>query len=170
MEAEGILNACTIKVVANSASDHRDEQRLQILGQRGVFAAMPLRLRRLFGDGSGAMVILRTFALSLSSLLVQGVRARVRRSLFRFLFRAALAAGHALAADPDLDLKPFLVVRALSPARRYSAGGCPRPCRNSCRADLRSESAMRSPRSSSANSKSTRRRTCLADTSNPPSR
>jgi len=81
-----------------------------------------------------------------------------RCTLFRLFFCAAFARRHAFPVNPNFDLENLLVVGPLSPATRYSAGARPRPCKSSCKADLRSDSEMRSPRSSSACSNRTRRK------------
>ena len=54
--------------------------------------------------------IVARLACSGGRALFQAFERGMRRSLFRFLFCAPLAAGHACAGDPDFDLELFLMI------------------------------------------------------------
>src|SRR5271163_2490755 len=127
MEAEGILKACTIKLVPKSASS-------TVTSSDSIYSEIVVVFHFLFGRLGRLYRLLRLQRGFLSHSLsafpttralhsLQQFHRALRRSLFRLFFCAASTAGHTFAADPNFYRKHFLMIGPLSPVRRYSAGG-----------------------------------------------
>ncbi len=125
MEMDGIMNACTTKLVPNNAritvtcSDSRYSVSVvwfALDSSAGTgFAALPLPFL-LPKPPVPAPALHPASGLASSSNLAfarhQFLQGAPGRFLFRFLLRASLPAGHALAFDPHFHQKRFLMVGA----------------------------------------------------------
>src|SRR5580658_7133189 len=136
IEADGILNACTTKLVPNSASStvtSNDSRYSEIVvasswcsgssffGSAGAAAASGFAGSSTFSAVSSA-IRFQPFRSARASNLFEKLHGSLRGALLRFFFGAALAASHALAVDPDFHLKHFLMVRTAF-ARQPILGG-----------------------------------------------
>src|SRR5216684_2353202 len=168
IDADGILKACTMKLVPKSA-------RITVTSSDSRYSEIVVWSARCFCFFSGA-------CFSISATVSSGIPpqpfASARSSRSKALRAARCSASFFVPPSPLAMHSPSIQTSIwktfswsgpLSPATRYSAGACPRPCKSSCNADLRSDSEMRSPRSSRACSNRILRNTSRAAPS-PPSR
>src|SRR6202140_4430817 len=115
IEAEGILNACTINVVPNSA-------RMTVTSRDSRYSESVVWSPRgsgFFGDSgiaasgmAGCWVAISSIVSSASCLgLFQPLESGARRALLRFLLGAAFRGRQAFAIGPDFNSKRLLVIR-----------------------------------------------------------
>src|ERR1700737_4334406 len=114
MEAEGILNAWTMKLVPNSA-------RMTVTSSDSKYSENVVCSARPCGDGASAGTCISGSWVVVCSATVSSVRRRhllqafqraARRSLFRLFLGVAFTAGHARAVHPDFYLKDLVMVGA----------------------------------------------------------
>src|SRR5271170_5567483 len=124
IEADGILNACTTKLVPNSArstvtsSDSRYSEIVvgssccaSFFVSAGAAGATGSSGSSTFSAISSAMGSQPFHSLRISTSFQQFHRA-LRRPLLGFFFCAAFAASHAFTIDPPFHLEHFLMIRA----------------------------------------------------------
>src|SRR5216684_5325729 len=168
IDADGILKACTMKLVPKSA-------RMTVTSNDSRYSEIvvwSLRCSCFFSAARSSISVTvssgippQPFASARSS---RSKALRAARCSASFFVPPSPLAMHSPSIQTSI-WKTFSWSGPLSPATRYSAGACPRPCKSSCNADLRSDSEMRSPRSSRACSNRILRNSSRA-APNPPSR
>src|ERR1700730_7187609 len=124
IDADGILNACTIKVVPNRA-------RITVTSRDSMYsenvASSPCRaafVARSSGAASWVMVSSGIASASHSGLL-QPFQRRTGSTLLSFLLCTSLPRSHAGAFHPDFHLKSLLVVGAAFRSKSILRGGFP---------------------------------------------
>src|SRR5260370_280937 len=165
---DGILKACTMKLVPNRA-------RSTVTSSDSRYSEIVVCSARWSCFFSG---VCSSGAVTVSSGIPPQPFGSARSSCSNALRAARCSASFFVLPSPVALPSPsthtsiwktFWWSGPLSPAKRYSAGARPCPCKSSCNAGLRSDSEMRSPRSSRACSNSALRSTSRAAPS-PPSR
>src|SRR5713226_331740 len=168
IDADGILKACTMKLVPKSA-------RMTVTSNDSRYSEIVVWSLRCSCFFSAAR---SSISVTVSSGIPPQPFASARSSCSKALRAARCSASFFVPPSPVAMHSPSIQTSIwktfswsgpLSPATRYSAGACPRPCKSSCNADLRSDSEMRSPRSSRACSNRILRNSSRA-APNPPSR
>src|SRR5208337_4364438 len=126
IDCEGILKACTTKLVPNNARmtvTSRDSRYSEIVvwfagascGSPG-FASPGLAGAAFSGGSISSGMRFHPFA-GIRFHLLQPLQRATRRPLFRFLLRAALRVGQAFALGPHFHLKGLLVIRPCFPGQ-----------------------------------------------------